>query len=87
MRGSRELDRTARGPLPRDRVRSPAPGVRCPRCHRADRYGPCLLCRPDLVPARYGGDRIIMRADAAIIAARLPGPPRSVSIAGRRRAP
>jgi hypothetical protein len=69
---SRKADAVARGPLPRDRIAAPAPGHRCPRCHRAAWSGPCLLCRPDLVPATRGGRAVFTRQDAAIVAACLP---------------
>lgn len=88
-RGSRELDARASGPLPRDRVRPPAFGDRCPRCHSNYRGKPCLLCNPRLVPAQHGGHAITDRRDASIIAARLPAPleghTRSGGLVARRR--
>jgi hypothetical protein len=69
---SRDLDALARGPLPRDRVAVPAHGTPCPRCHRPAGYMACLLCRPDLVPARYGGRLVDSLEDAALVAALLP---------------
>jgi len=66
------IDALARGPSPRSRVRPPAKGARCPRCHRAAGYQACLLCAPELVPARYGGRLIVEWIDAAIVAALLP---------------
>lgn len=68
---SRCLERAAKGPLPRDRVRVPAIGERCPRHHgivsASALAKPCLLCRPDLVPVKHGGDAITDRKDAAIV--------------------
>lgn len=67
----------ARGKLPRDRVAVPRIGEYCPRHHGRAGAGPtarpCLLCRPDLVPAAHGGHAMTSRADAAILGARLRG--------------
>lgn len=55
---SKEIDRLAKGPNPRDRVAVPEEGERCPRCHQRITKGrswPCLLCAPHLVPVQFGG--------------------------------
>jgi hypothetical protein len=53
---SKERDKLASGPNPRDRVAAPKHGERCPRCHRGAGSGhPCLLCAPELVPIAFGG--------------------------------
>lgn len=58
---SKERDRLATGPNPRERVAVPAPDERCPRCHGrigAGRARPCLLCAPHLVPVAFGGSLV-----------------------------